>query len=114
MPWRGQFGPGDRAPRRTTSRLAGFGLGKNTYIADFDWVNPERVVFGTARKFGALDNPQLTGNLYAMNADGTGKDILVGQDVDVMTHRHRTSRPRRPRWSRRSWSTTCLATTTTC
>lgn len=65
--------------------MGGFGLGKNTYIADFQWVNAERVVFGTARKFGGLDRPQLTGNLYAMNADGSGKDILVGQDVNVMS-----------------------------
>jgi dipeptidyl aminopeptidase/acylaminoacyl peptidase len=65
--------------------MGGFGLGKNTYIADFDWVNAERVVFGTARKFGGLDQPQLTGNLYAMNADGGDKQILVGQDVNVMS-----------------------------
>jgi dipeptidyl aminopeptidase/acylaminoacyl peptidase len=65
--------------------VAGFGLGSNTYIADFEWVNPKRVVFATARKFGALDQPQLTGNLYAMNSDGTGKDILVGQDVNTMS-----------------------------
>jgi dipeptidyl aminopeptidase/acylaminoacyl peptidase len=71
--------------RATNQPIAGFGLGRNTYIADFAWVNDERVVFGTKRKFGALDEPQLTGNLYAMNADGTGKDILVGQDVNVMS-----------------------------
>lgn len=71
--------------RADNKPMAGFGIGKNTYIASFEWVNPERVVFGTARKFGALDNPQLTGNLYGMNADGSGKDILVGQDVEVMT-----------------------------
>jgi dipeptidyl aminopeptidase/acylaminoacyl peptidase len=71
--------------RADNKAMAGFGLGANTYIADFEWVNAKRVVFGTARKFGALDQPQLTGNLYAMNADGTGKDILVGQDVDVMS-----------------------------
>lgn len=65
--------------------MGGFGLGKNTYIADFDWVNAERVVFATARKSGGLDQPYLTGNLYAMNADGSGKDILVGQDVNVMS-----------------------------
>ena len=65
--------------------IAGFGLGANNYIADFRWVNSERVVFGTSRKFGALDEPRLTGNLYAMNADGSGKDILVGQDVDSMS-----------------------------
>ncbi len=71
--------------RADNKPMAGFSLGKNTYIASFEWINPERVVFGTARKFGALDNPQLTGNLYGMNADGSGKDILVGQDVEVMT-----------------------------
>jgi acetyl esterase/lipase len=71
--------------RADNKAMAGFGLGANTYIANFEWVNPSRVVFGTARKFGALDQPQLTGNLYAMNADGTGKDILVGQDVNVMS-----------------------------
>ena len=65
--------------------MGGFGLGKNTYVEDFDWVNSERVVFGTARKFGGLDRPQLTGNLYAMNADGSDKQILVGQDVNVMS-----------------------------
>jgi dipeptidyl aminopeptidase/acylaminoacyl peptidase len=71
--------------RADNKPTGGFNLGKNTYVSDFEWVNPTRVVFGTARKFGALDQPQDTGNLYAMNADGTGKDILVGQDVDVMT-----------------------------
>jgi dipeptidyl aminopeptidase/acylaminoacyl peptidase len=70
--------------RATNKPLAGFGLGRNTYIADFQWVNDERVVFGTKRKFGALEEPQLTGNLYAMNADGSSRDILVGQDVNVM------------------------------
>lgn len=71
--------------RADNKPTGGFSLGKNTYVADFEWVNAERVVFGTARKFGALDQPQLTGNLYAMNADGSGKDILVGQDVEVMS-----------------------------
>lgn len=40
--------------------VAGFGLGANNYIADFRWVNSERVVFGTSRKFGALDEPRPT------------------------------------------------------
>ncbi|HVI26154.1 MAG TPA: S9 family peptidase [Xanthomonadaceae bacterium] len=71
--------------RATNKPIAGFGLGRNTYIADFAWVNDERVVFGTKRKFGALEEPQLTGNLYGMNADGSGKEILVGQDVNVMS-----------------------------
>jgi len=71
--------------RADNKLMGGFGLGKNTYVEDFDWVNSDRVVFGTSRKFGGLDRPQLTGNLYAMNADGSDKQILVGQDVNVMS-----------------------------
>jgi dipeptidyl aminopeptidase/acylaminoacyl peptidase len=64
---------------------AGFSLGRNSYVADFDWVNPERVLISMSQKIGALDMPQLTGNLYAINADGSGSEILVGQDVSVMS-----------------------------
>ena len=70
--------------RADNKMVAGFGLGANQYVSGFDWVNPGRVVFGTSRKSGVLDEPQPTGNLYAMNADGSGKDILVGPDVDSM------------------------------
>ena len=58
-----------------------FSLGTNTYVHDFDWVNPTRVVISMARKVGMLDEPRLTGNLYAMDADGGDPEILVGQDV---------------------------------
>jgi dipeptidyl aminopeptidase/acylaminoacyl peptidase len=60
---------------------ANFQLGKNTHVSSFKWVSPERVVIGTSEKFGLLDQPRLTGNLYAINADGTGAEILVGQYV---------------------------------
>jgi len=70
--------------RADNKPMGGFGLGSHTYIADFAWVNATRVVFGTARRFGTLDEPFLTGDLYGINADGTGKNILVGQDVEVM------------------------------
>ncbi len=63
----------------------GFGLGKNNYVADFWWVSPKRLVISMARKFGALDRPQLTGNLYGINADGSGSSLLVGPDVDQMS-----------------------------
>jgi dipeptidyl aminopeptidase/acylaminoacyl peptidase len=72
--------------RRSDNKpTAGFSLGRNSYVYDFDWVNPERVLISMSEKIGALDNPQLTGNLYAVNADGTGAEILVGQDVNVMS-----------------------------
>ena len=62
----------------------GFGLGKNNYVADFWWVSPKRLLISMSRKMGALDTPQLTGNLYAINADGSGSANLVGQDVEEM------------------------------
>jgi dipeptidyl aminopeptidase/acylaminoacyl peptidase len=62
----------------------GFGLGKNNYVADFWWVSPKRLLISMERRMGALDQPQLTGNLYAINADGSGSANLVGQDVEEM------------------------------
>jgi dipeptidyl aminopeptidase/acylaminoacyl peptidase len=56
-----------------------FALDKNTHVADFHWVNPERLLISIAEKFGALETPQLTGELYAINADGSKGAFLVGQ-----------------------------------
>ncbi|WP_119718741.1 alpha/beta hydrolase family protein [Cognatilysobacter tabacisoli] len=68
--------------RRSDNKLtATFQIGKNTHVAGFWWVNPERVLISTARKFGSLDQPLLTGDIYAINADGTRPDVLVGQSV---------------------------------
>lgn len=69
--------------RADNKPMGGFGLGEHTYIGQFEWVNPTRIVFGTERRFGTYDRPYDTGDLYGMNADGTGKNILVGQDVQV-------------------------------
>lgn len=68
--------------RRSDNKLtANFRLGKNTHVSDFWWVNPERVVISIDEKFGALDQPRGTGELYAINADGTQAELLVGQRV---------------------------------
>lgn len=47
----------------------------------FEWVSNQRVVIGLAQKLGRLDRPQLTGELYGINADGRGGDLLVGYRV---------------------------------
>jgi len=66
--------------RRSDNALtAKFSLGNNTHVAGFNWVNPERVVISMAEKFGALDEPQPTGEMYAINADGGKPEFLVGQ-----------------------------------
>jgi len=68
--------------RRSDNKLtASFALGKNTHVDDFWWVNQERLLISIAEKFGALDMPRMTGELYAINADGGSADILVGQRV---------------------------------
>ena len=68
--------------RRSDNKLtANFRLGKNTHVSGFTWVNPERVLITVTEKFGALDQPQLTGELYAINADGSQPEILIGQRV---------------------------------
>ncbi|MGY3265289.1 alpha/beta hydrolase family protein [Lysobacter sp. HA35] len=65
--------------RRSDNKLTGsFDLGRNTAIADFDWVNDERLLISAAEKFGALDRPSATGELYGMNADGSHMELLVG------------------------------------
>ncbi|UNK50657.1 S9 family peptidase [Lysobacter sp. S4-A87] len=66
--------------RRSDNALtANFRLGNNTHVDNFWWVNPERVVISMAEKIGALDQPQATGELYAINADGGKPEFLVGQ-----------------------------------
>ncbi|HMB43423.1 MAG TPA: prolyl oligopeptidase family serine peptidase, partial [Luteimonas sp.] len=71
-----------RADNKST---AGFSLGKDTYVSDFQWVSSKRVVISMGRKFGALDAPLGTGDLYAINADGSGSSLLVGPDVQQMS-----------------------------
>ncbi|HEY0502943.1 MAG TPA: prolyl oligopeptidase family serine peptidase, partial [Lysobacter sp.] len=51
---------------------------RDNYVADFEWVSPDRLVIGAAEKFGFLDEPQPTGELFAMNADGSRTEMLVG------------------------------------
>ena len=72
--------------RRSDNQLvSSVSLGKNTEIAGFRWVNDGQVLFGDARKFGRLDQPQLAGNLYVTTAASGTTEILVGQHLEVQT-----------------------------
>ena len=65
--------------RRSDNKVTGnFSLGKNTVVADFDWVSPTRILMSMGEKYGALDRPSLTGEIYAINADGSQADLLIG------------------------------------
>ena len=52
--------------------------GYRTHVADFWWVNNERVLISAAQKLGELERPRLTGELYAINVDGSRGEMLVG------------------------------------
>ena len=55
--------------------------GDRTHVDDFWWVNADRVLIRPSEKFGAQEAPELTGELYAVNVDGSKGGILVGQRV---------------------------------
>jgi dipeptidyl aminopeptidase/acylaminoacyl peptidase len=69
--------------RRASGEVtASFALGRDTHVEDFVWVNDERVVMGMSEAFGQRDEPQLTGEMFAVNADGSRLVNLVGYRVD--------------------------------
>ncbi len=66
--------------RRSDNAVTGnFQIGKNSHVAEFRWINHERLLISVAEKMGMLATPRLTGEVFAMNADGTGAELLVGQ-----------------------------------
>ena len=68
--------------RRSDQTIVGsHQLPRNTHIADFWWVGDERLMFGLAERFGARDFPTPTGELFAMNVDGSRPQLLVGWRV---------------------------------
>lgn len=69
--------------RRSDSKVVGSFVPPSKNHADaFDWVNNNRVLIGLAEKIGALDEPRLTGELFAINADGGRGELLVGYRVE--------------------------------
>lgn len=51
---------------------------RNNHAATVDWVSDTRLLIGLAEKWGALDEPRPTGELYAIDANGKRGDLLVG------------------------------------
>ncbi len=64
---------------RDGNRMSGsFVPARNAHVNGFEWVSDERVLISIAEKFGMLDQPRPTGEIYAVNADGGQADLLVG------------------------------------
>jgi len=51
---------------------------RNNHASSFHWVSRDRLLVGLAVSDGPLDRPLLTGELYAVNADGKDGKLLVG------------------------------------
>lgn len=54
---------------------------RDNHAGSFDWVSNERLMIGLAQKWGRLDKPRPTGELYGINADGRSGELLVGYRV---------------------------------
>ena len=68
-----------RADKAFTAKVTG---GKDSDIAAFHWVSDKRIVVSLAQRFSALEAPVATGELHAVNADGTGGRTLMGHYDD--------------------------------
>lgn len=55
---------------------------QKNHAYEFDWVSNERLLIGLAEKWGALDKPNPTGELYAIDANGNRGELLVGYRVE--------------------------------
>lgn len=65
--------------RTDTMELVGnFRPPRNNHAAEVDWVSDTRLLIGLAEKWGPLDQPRPTGELYAIDANGKRGDLLVG------------------------------------
>lgn len=63
-----------RSDKEVTAKVGGE---KHSVVDDFWWANNERIVVSMAEKFGSKDQPYATGELYAINADGSKPKLLV-------------------------------------
>ncbi|MEO8364792.1 MAG: S9 family peptidase [Pseudoxanthomonas sp.] len=63
-----------RADKVITAKAMG---GEHSLIDDFWWANDERVVVSMAQRLGTQDAPYATGELHAVNVDGTRGMLLA-------------------------------------
>lgn len=65
--------------RRSDAKvMTSFTLGQNMHVGGFFWVNDKRLVIRIAEKFGLLEQPQSTGELFGLDFDEKAPDVLIG------------------------------------
>ncbi|MBS0212171.1 MAG: S9 family peptidase [Proteobacteria bacterium] len=75
--------------RRSDNTMVGHvTVGEHKHVTDFQWVTPQRILFGVSVKFGYLDRPQSTFEIFATNADGSDQRgaINYGYVIDTVGH----------------------------
>lgn len=65
----------DRASGKHSASIRASG---NNVVDQFWWVNDTRIVASVAEQLGGVDKPRPNGELYAINADGSGSTQLFG------------------------------------
>jgi|CXWL01.1.fsa_nt_gi dipeptidyl aminopeptidase/acylaminoacyl peptidase len=63
---------------KTLKSVGGLKSAKQRLVGDYWWASDERLVVAVARKFGGLDEPLMTGHLFAVDADGSDIVPLYG------------------------------------
>ena len=63
-------------------------LGHQEHVGDFWWTGPDRVLISQSRSGGRRGNLRSTGELSAINADGTGSRYLFGYRGEDQTGSH--------------------------
>lgn len=85
-----------RADGATTSHV---NPGPDAYIQRVDWATDERILFSIGQKFGQLDKPIPTGEIFSTNVDGSGQKFLFGFRGEGEKHGTRLSKGRKERAS---------------
>ncbi|MDR2012385.1 MAG: S9 family peptidase [Rhodanobacter sp.] len=57
----------------------------NNEVQNFVWVAPHRLIYTISEKTAGLEAPQSTGELFGVNADGSGRDTLFSSRVQYPT-----------------------------
>ena len=68
---------------RGTNKITGrFKPGRNTHVSQFNWISRDRLLISISERFGELEMPLGTGELFAINADGSKAEMLAGFRVN--------------------------------
>ena len=74
-----------RSDLKTTTHVT---FEKNSHVSGFEWVSDNRLLFSVATKMGDLEQPRANGDIYRLNADGSGQGApLIGPGSESVQDR---------------------------